>query len=79
MSKNDLLKAAFREATVGVIVNSVDDRKTLVDMLSNSMKAYAIREGWEFSDDEIKETVISELEPMLDLNDNILFNNIKMF
>ena len=79
MSKNDLLKAAFREATVGVIVNSVDDRKTLVDMLSNSMKAFAIREGWEFSDDEIKETVISELEPMLDLNDNILFNNIKMF
>ena len=79
MSKNDLLKAAFREATVGVIVNSVDDRKTLVDMLSNSMKAFAIREGWEFSDDEIKETVISELEPMLDLNDNIFFNNIKMF
>ena len=79
MSKNDLLKAAFREATVGVIVNSVDDRKTLVDMLSNSMKAFAIREGWEFSDEEIKETVISELEPMLDLNDNILFNNIKMF
>ena len=79
MSKNDLLKAAFREATVGVIVNSVDDRKTLVDMLSNSMKAFAIREGWEFSDEEIKETVISELEPMLDLIDNILFNNIKMF
>lgn len=79
MSKNDLLKAAFREATVGVVVNSVDDKKTLIDMLSNSMKAFAIREGWDFSDEEIKETVNTELAPMLNLSDNILFNDIKMF
>ena len=79
MSKTDFLKAAFREATVGVVVNSVDDRNTLFDMLSNSMKAFAEREGWDFSEDEIKETILAELKPMLDLSDNIYFNNIKFF
>lgn len=79
MSKNDLLKAAFREATIGVVVNSIDDKKTLAEMLSNSMKAFAEREGWDFSEDEIKETIARELEPLLELSDNIFFNNIKQF
>ena len=79
MCKTDFLKAAFREATVGVVVNSVDDKNTLFDMLSNSMKAFAEREGWDFSEDEIKETILAELKPMLDLSDNVYFNNIKSF
>ena len=79
MSKTDFLKAAFREATVGVVVNSVDDKSTLFNMLSNSMKAFAEREGWDFSEEEIKDTIIAELEPMLDLSDNVYFNNIKSF
>ena len=79
MSNTDFLKAAFREATVGVVVNSVDDKNTLFNMLSNSMKAFAEREGWDFSEEEIKDTIIAELEPMLDLSDNVYFNNIKSF
>ena len=79
MSKTDFLKAAFREATVGVVVNSVDDKSTLFDMISNSMKAFAAREGWDFSEEEIKETIVAELKPLLDLSDNVYFNNIKLF
>ena len=79
MSKTDLLKAAFREATVGVVVNSVDDKETLIEMLSNSMEAFAEREGWDFSKEEILSTVKEELEPMLNLSENIYFNNIKSF
>ena len=79
MSKTDFLKAAFREATVGVVINSVDDKSTLFDMISNSMKAFAAREGWDFSEEEIKETIVAELKPLLDLSDKVYFNNIKPF
>ena len=43
------------------------------------MKAFATREGWDFSEDEIKETIVAELKPLLDLSDNVYFNNIKYF
>lgn len=55
-NKTDLLRFAFEEATNAVNVNSVDE-KIAESVIKTGMRAYAHREGFEFSEREIKETI----------------------
>lgn len=55
-SKNDLLKFAFEEAIVSLNVNSVE-RKIAEAAIATKMDAYAKREGYKFSKNDVKKTI----------------------
>lgn len=80
MCRKDLLDKAFNEATLGINVNSIDDNNILMRALSNSMRAFSDREHADFTDNEIKATILVELEPMLKLSRELFYpSEIMMF
>lgn len=62
MSKKELLDKAFRDAVTEVNVNMMSDKDVAYDVIEASMKAFAEREKVDFTDDEIKATIVAGLE-----------------
>ncbi len=80
MCRKDLLDKAFLEATTGININSIDDYNVLIEVLSNSMKSFAKREHIDFTDSEIRATIIVGIEPMLKLSNEIFYpSSVMMF
>lgn len=80
MCRKDLLDKAFKEATTGININSISDMNILVEVLAISMKAFAKKEKIDFTDGEIKATIIVGLVPMFKLSNEIFYpSNIMMF
>ena len=79
MCRKDLLDKAFNEATSGININSIDDIDVLVEVLATSMRAFAQREKIDFTDGEIRATILVSLEPILKLsNENFYPNGVMM-
>lgn len=64
MNKKELLDKAFRDAVTEVNVNAMEGLNVMETIIENSMRAFAAREKVEFTDDEIKATIIAGLETM---------------
>ncbi len=75
--KNDFLKFAFEEAINSVNVNSLRE-DVVQDTIATGMKAYAQREGMEFSKEEIEETIAKGLSALNKAGDDFKFNNRMM-
>ena len=80
LCRKDLLDKAFAEATSGININSINDINILIEVLATSMRAFAEREKVNFTDSEIRATIIVELEPILALSNNFVYpSDIMMF
>jgi hypothetical protein len=80
LCRKDLLDKAFTEATRGININSINDTNVLVEVLATSMRAFAEREKVDFTDNEIKATIIVSLEPILALSNDLVYpSDIMMF
>ena len=80
LCRKDLLDKAFAEATGGININSINDINILIEVLATSMRAFAEREKVNFTDSEIRATIIVELEPILALSNNFVYpSDIMMF
>ena len=80
MCRKDLLDKAFAEATSGININSINDINVLIEVLATSMRAFAVREKVDFTDSEIKATIIVSLEPILALSKDLVYpSDIMMF
>ena len=80
LCRKDLLDKAFTEATRGININSINDTNVLVEVLATSMRAFAQREKVDFTDNEIKATIIVSLEPILALSNDLVYpSDIMMF
>ena len=80
LCRKDLLDKAFAEATSGININSINDTNILIEVLATSMRAFAEREKVDFTDSEIRATIIVELEPILALSNNFVYpSDIMMF
>ena len=64
MSKKELLDKAFNEAVTEVNVNAMETDNITEEVLATSMRAFAEREKVDFTEDEIKATIIAGLETM---------------
>ena len=78
MSKKKMLDKAFRDAVTEINVNSIDDEDILEDVLATSMKAYAERENVEFTDDEIRATIVAGLETIREAGKDFSYQNKMM-
>ena len=80
MCRKDLLDKAFTEATRWININSIYDTNVLVEVLATSMRAFAEREKVDFTDNEIRATIIVSLEPILALSNDLVYPyDIMMF
>lgn len=80
LCRKDLLDKAFTEATSGININSISDTNILIEVLATSMRAFAEREKVDFTDSEIRATIIVELEPILALSNDLVYpSDIMMF
>ena len=59
MCKKELLDKAFTEAVTEVNVNMMSDKEVAFEAIETFMKAFAEREKADFSDDEIKATIVA--------------------
>lgn len=76
MTRKDLLDKAFLEATRGIIINSIDDNDVLINALTSSIKLFAQKEGIDFTDSEIRATIIVNLDPLLKLSSDLFLHQI---
>ena len=70
-----MLDKAFRDAVTEINVNSIDGEDILEDVLATSMKAYAERENVEFTDDEIRATIVAGLETIRKAGKDFSYQN----
>lgn len=78
MSKKELLDKAFNEAVTEVNVNAMEGEGIIEDIIATSMKAFAEREKVEFTDDEIKATVVAGLETMKEVGKDFTYQTKMM-
>lgn len=62
-SRKQILDFAFQEAITQCHVNGMD-KELQEQVIETSMKAYAEREGFEFTEDEIHSTIIAGIETL---------------
>ena len=73
MSKKELLDKAFNEAVTEVNVNAMETDNITEEVLATSMRAFAEREKVDFTEDEIKATIISGLETMKEVGKDFTY------
>lgn len=64
MNKKELLDRAFTEAVTEFNVNAAEGEGIIEEVIETSMKAFAEREKVDFTEDEIKATIIAGLNTM---------------
>ena len=78
MSKKELLDKAFNEAVTEVNVNAMETDNITEEVLATSMRAFAEREKVDFTEDEIKATIIAGLETMKELGKDFTYQTKMM-
>ena len=78
MSKKELLDKAFNEAVTEVNVNSMETDNITEEVLATSMRAFAEREKVDFTEDEIKATIIAGLETMKEVGKDFTYQTKMM-
>ena len=78
MSKKELLDKAFNEAVTEVNVNAMETDNITEEVLATSMRAFAEREKVDFTEDEIKATIIAGLETMKDVGKDFTYQTKMM-
>ncbi len=73
MSKKELLDKAFNEAVTEVNVNAMETDNITEEVLATSMRAFAEREKVDFTEDEIKATIIAGLETMKEVGKDFTY------
>ena len=63
-NKKQILDFAFNEAVNTLNPNSMIDEKLLFAALETAMNGYAAREGYEFTPEEVKATIVAGLETL---------------
>ena len=62
-SRKQILDFAFQEALNNGHLNGMD-KDLMEDVLATSMRAYAEREGFEFTEEEIHSTIVASIETL---------------
>ena len=78
MSKKELLDKAFNEAVTEVNVNAMETDNITEEVLATSMRAFAEREKVDFTEDEIKATIIAVLETMKEVGKDFTYQTKMM-
>ena len=78
MSKKELLDKAFNEALTEVNVNAMETDNITEEVLATSMRAFAEREKVDFTEDEIKATIIAGLETMKEVGKDFTYQTKMM-
>lgn len=78
MNKKELLDKAFNEAVTEVNVNAMEGESIIEDIIATSMKAFAEREKVEFTEDEIKATIVAGLETMKEVGKDFTYQTKMM-
>ena len=78
MSKKELLDKAFNEAVTEVNVNAMETDNITEEVLATSMRAFAEREKVDFTEDEIKATIIAGLETMKEVGKDFTYQTTMM-
>ena len=78
MSKKELLDKAFNEAVTEVNVNAMETDNITEEVLATSMRAFAEREKVDFTEDEIKATIIEGLETMKEVGKDFTYQTKMM-
>ena len=78
MSKKELLDKAFNEAVTEVNVNAIETDNITEEVLATSMRAFAEREKVDFTEDEIKATIIAGLETMKEVGKDFTYQTKMM-
>lgn len=78
MSKKELLDKAFNEAVTEVNVNAMETDNITEEVLATSMRAFAEREKVDFTEDEIKATIIAGLETMKEVGKDFTYRTKMM-
>lgn len=78
MSKKELLDKAFKEAVTEVNVNAMETDNITEEVLATSMRAFAKREKVDFTEDEIKATIIAGLETMKEVGKDFTYQTKMM-
>ena len=78
MSKRELLDKAFNEAVTEVNVNAMETDNITEEVLATSMRAFAEREKVDFTEDEIKATIIAGLETMKEVGKDFTYQTKMM-
>ena len=78
MSKKELLDKAFNEAVTEVNVNAMETDNITEEVLATSMRAFAEREKVDFTEDEIKSTIIAGLETMKEVGKDFTYQTKMM-
>lgn len=78
MSKKELLDKAFNEAVTEVNVNAMETDNITEEVLATSMRAFAEREKVDFTEDEIKATIIAGLETMKEVGNDFTYQTKMM-
>ena len=73
MSKKELSDKAFNEAVTEVNVNAMETDNITEEVLATSMRAFAEREKVDFTEDEIKATIIAGLETMKEVGKDFTY------
>ena len=78
MSKKELLDKAFNEAVTEVNVNAMETDNITEEVLATSMRAFAEREKVDFTEDEIKATIIAGIETMKEVGKDFTYQTKMM-
>ena len=78
MSKKELLDKAFNEAVTEVNVYAMETDNITEEVLATSMRAFAEREKVDFTEDEIKATIIAGLETMKEVGKDFTYQTKMM-
>ena len=78
MSKKELLDKAFNEAVTEVNVNAMETDNITEEVLATSMRAFAEREKVDFTEDELKATIIAGLETMKEVGKDFTYQTKMM-
>ena len=78
MSKKELLDKAFNEAVTEVNVNAMETDNITEEVLATSMRAFAEREKVDFTEDEIKATIIAGLETIKEVGKDFTYQTKMM-
>ncbi len=78
MNKKELLDKAFNEAVTEFNVNAADGKDIIEEIVETSMKAFAEREKVDFTDDEIKATIIAGLNTMKEVGKDFTYQTKMM-
>lgn len=78
MSKKELLDKAFNEAVTEVNVNAMETDNITEEVLATSMRAFSEREKVDFTEDEIKATIIAGLETMKEVGKDFTYQTKMM-